>query len=78
MNDSRTRAPGDPGEPGLRTGRTRGPWAVLRAVVTVVLGPAAATASALDQADAAPPHPAARADRTHPSLPSDASRRRAA
>ncbi|GGY39792.1 hypothetical protein [Streptomyces djakartensis] len=34
----------------------RGPWAVLRAALTVVLGPAAATASALDQANAAPPH----------------------
>ncbi|MFF8904133.1 hypothetical protein [Streptomyces olivaceoviridis] len=40
-----------------RTGR--GPWAVVCAVVTVVLGPAAVTASALDQAGAAPPHPAA-------------------
>ncbi|MFI6372042.1 hypothetical protein [Streptomyces sp. NPDC050546] len=41
---------------------TRGPWAVLRAVATVVLGPAAATASALDQANAAPLHDAVKAD----------------
>ncbi|MEW2284292.1 hypothetical protein [Streptomyces sp. NPDC047841] len=32
----------------------RGPWVVLCAVATVVLGPAAVTASALDQANAAP------------------------
>ncbi|MER6465148.1 hypothetical protein ABT278_32450 [Streptomyces sp. NPDC001228] len=33
-----------------------GPWAAACAVVTVVLGPAAVTASALDRADAAPLH----------------------
>ncbi|MFI9610332.1 hypothetical protein ACIHCM_01250 [Streptomyces sp. NPDC052023] len=32
----------------------RGPWRVLCAVATVVVGPAAAIASALDQANAAP------------------------
>ena len=37
-----------------RPGAARGPWAVLCAVATVVLGPAAATASALGQANAAP------------------------
>ncbi|MER6709744.1 hypothetical protein [Streptomyces sp. NPDC000877] len=38
-------------------GATRGgPWAVLSAAATVVLGPAAVTASALDQANAAPMH----------------------
>jgi hypothetical protein len=61
-----------------RAGAARGPWAVLCAVANVVLGPAAATASALDQANAAPLHHAIRADRTHAYLPSDPSRRRAA
>ncbi|MEU9230435.1 hypothetical protein AB0D40_39665 [Streptomyces massasporeus] len=57
---------------------SRGPWAVLCAVVTVVLGPAAVTASALDEANAAPLHHAVRADPAHAYVPSDASRRRAA
>ncbi|MFF7310961.1 hypothetical protein [Streptomyces sp. NPDC008137] len=48
--------------PHTRSAATRGPWAVLRAVATVVLGPAAATASALDQANAAPLHHAVKAD----------------
>ncbi|MFH9008874.1 hypothetical protein ACH4E5_37255 [Streptomyces afghaniensis] len=67
MNSSRTEDP---------TARTRpgGPWAVLCAVATVVLGPAAATASALDQANAAPLHHAGTGDRTH-ALPSGTSRR---
>ncbi|GGW83421.1 hypothetical protein [Streptomyces lomondensis] len=69
-DDGRTTNPG--------TWATRGPWAVLCAVATVVLGPAAATASALDQANAAPLHHAVRADRTHAYLPADTSRRRAA
>ncbi|MDG9709837.1 hypothetical protein [Streptomyces sp. DH10] len=72
MNNGRTR------NPGTRAGAPRGPWAVLRAVATVVLGPAAATASALDQANAAPLHHAVTADRTQAYPPSDASRRRAA
>ncbi|CAM5585508.1 hypothetical protein [Streptomyces coeruleorubidus] len=72
MNNGRTR------NPGIRAGVTRGPWAVLCAVATVVLGPAAATASALDQANAAPLHQAVTADRTHAYPPSDTSRRRAA
>ncbi|MFJ9730533.1 hypothetical protein ACIRUL_04125, partial [Streptomyces sp. NPDC101171] len=62
-----------------RAGRTRparGPWAVVCAVAAVVLGPAAATAtaSALDRADAAPPHhpaPAGTSDRP----PADTTRR---
>ncbi|MGV9567438.1 hypothetical protein [Streptomyces sp. NPDC003480] len=41
---------------GTRAGAVRNPWTVVRAVVTVVLGPAAATASALDQANRAPLH----------------------
>ena len=36
----------------------RGPWTVAATVVTVVIGPAAVTASALDRANAAPPHQA--------------------
>ncbi|MFF4955646.1 hypothetical protein [Streptomyces sp. NPDC001222] len=37
-------------------GAVRNPWTVVCAVATVVLGPAAATASALDQANRAPLH----------------------
>lgn len=33
----------------------RGPWTVVCVVTAVVVGPAAATASALDRANAAPP-----------------------
>ncbi|MEU9393535.1 hypothetical protein AB0D86_26475 [Streptomyces sp. NPDC048324] len=59
-------------------GRTKGvfgPWAALCAAAAVVLGPATVTASALDQANAAPLHHAV-ADRTHAYIPSDSSRRR--
>ncbi|MDQ1020158.1 hypothetical protein [Streptomyces afghaniensis] len=62
MSNDRTR------NPGIRAGAARGPWAVLCAVATVVLGPAAATASALDQANAAPPYHAVTADQTHANL----------
>ncbi|MFF7735043.1 hypothetical protein [Streptomyces sp. NPDC007984] len=65
-------------QPGTRAVAPRGAWAVLCAVVTVVLGPAAVTAAALDQANAAPPHHTVRADQAQAYLPSDASRRRAA
>ncbi|MFD5226959.1 hypothetical protein ACFWJ5_00145 [Streptomyces qaidamensis] len=75
MNNGRTKTPADTD---ARTGRARGPWAVLCAVVTVVLGPAAVTASALDQANAAPVHHAVRADQAHAYIPSDTSRRRGA
>jgi hypothetical protein len=51
---------------------------VLRAVVTVVLGPAAVTACALDQANAAPMHHVVRADQAHAYIPSETSRRRGA
>ncbi|MFJ3507596.1 hypothetical protein [Streptomyces luteogriseus] len=81
MHNGRTKTPGHPGkagEPGTRARTSRGPWAVLCAVVTVVLGPAAVTASALDQANAAPLHHTMRADGTHAYIPSDTSRRRAA
>lgn len=60
----------------------RGPWTVLCAVATIVLGPAAVTASALDQANAAPlrhHHHAIRADQTQQAyIPSDQTRRRTA
>ncbi|WAU86222.1 hypothetical protein O1Q96_10215 [Streptomyces sp. Qhu-G9] len=36
----------------------RGPWTVACVVAAVVVGPSAATASALDRANAAPPHSA--------------------
>ncbi|MET8243383.1 hypothetical protein ABZV31_02460 [Streptomyces sp. NPDC005202] len=60
------------------TAAVRSPWTVVRAVATVVLGPAAVTASALGQANAAPLHQAVKADRTQAYIPSDTGRRRAA
>ncbi|MGW7379409.1 hypothetical protein [Streptomyces sp. NPDC054794] len=42
------------------------------------MGPAAVTASALDQANQAPLHHAVRAERTQAYLPSDTGRRRTA
>ncbi|MFI9805118.1 hypothetical protein ACIHEJ_12245 [Streptomyces sp. NPDC052301] len=74
MNSSRTAAAERTGRP--RTGG--GPWAVLGAVATVVLGPAAVTASALDQANAAPLHHAVKAGQTRAHLPADTVRRRTA
>ncbi|MEU0387618.1 hypothetical protein [Streptomyces chartreusis] len=74
MNSSRTKDPAAR----TRAGVSRGPRAVLCAVATVVLGPAAATASALDQANAAPLHHAVEADQTHAYLPSETSGRRVA
>ncbi|GAA3849980.1 hypothetical protein GCM10023084_00340 [Streptomyces lacrimifluminis] len=61
-------------------GAARNPWTVLCAVATVVLGPAAVTASALDQANAAPMHHhAVRADPAQQAyIPSDPTRRRTA
>ncbi|MEU6812715.1 hypothetical protein ABZ920_27800 [Streptomyces sp. NPDC046831] len=57
----------------------RGYWTVICAIATVVLGPAAATASALDRANAAPlRHDGPRADRTQPCLASHPDRRRTA
>ena len=43
----------------------RTPWTVACAVVTVLVGPAAATASALDRANAAPPYHAHENHGTH-------------
>lgn len=53
-------------------------WTVVCAVVSVVLGPAAVTASALGQANKAPTHHAVKAEQTQAYIPSDLSRRRAA
>ncbi|MDO0932549.1 hypothetical protein QQY66_12890 [Streptomyces sp. DG2A-72] len=76
MNSSHTEARENTGG-WART--ARGPWAVVCAVVAVVLGPAAVTASALDQANTAPMHHAVKADQqTQAYIPSDAGRRRTA
>ncbi|MFI7300469.1 hypothetical protein [Streptomyces sp. NPDC050121] len=60
------------------TRAARGPWTVLCAVAAVVLGPAAATASALEQANSAPMHHAVRADRPQAYIPTDSTRRKLA
>ncbi|MGW4735363.1 hypothetical protein ACWEQC_40520 [Streptomyces shenzhenensis] len=86
MHSSRTDVTGSTGSAGAteeaeqpRRGRFgRGPWTVLGVVAAVLLGPAAATASALDQANKAPLHPAVRAEQTQAHLPTDTSRRRGA
>jgi hypothetical protein len=76
MNSGRTRAGAAEQTSGPRTAWR--PWGVVCAVATVVLGPSAVTASALDQANAAPPHHAVQADRTQACLPADGTRRRTA
>ncbi|KUO03744.1 hypothetical protein [Streptomyces caeruleatus] len=53
-------------------------WTVVCAVASVVLGPAAVTASALDQANKAPMHHAVKAEQTQAYIPTDLNRRRAA
>lgn len=53
MSSSRTK---NPNETGRWTKALRNSWTVAGAVVTVLVGPAAITASALDRANAAPPH----------------------
>ncbi|OQR59296.1 hypothetical protein B6E66_36215 [Streptomyces maremycinicus] len=58
------------------TKAVRSPWTVLCAVAAVVLGPAAATASALERANEAPMHHAARVDRSQAYIPADSTRRR--
>ncbi|MFE3031062.1 hypothetical protein ACFXKY_05380 [Streptomyces canus] len=63
-------------KPGGRSRTARGPWAVVCAVAAVVLGPAAGTASALDQANAAPMHHAVKADQAQAYIPADTTRRR--
>lgn len=56
----------------------RSPWTVLCAVAAVVLGPAATTASALEQANKAPMHHAVRVDQTQAYIPTDSTRRKLA
>jgi hypothetical protein len=63
---------------GVRSKAVRRSWIVLCAVAAVVLGPAAATASALEQADKAPLHHAVRVDQAQAYLPADSTRRRPA
>ncbi|MER6556950.1 hypothetical protein ABT300_04145 [Streptomyces sp. NPDC001027] len=71
----RTRAPWGRSS---RTRAVRDSWTVLCAVAAVVLGPAAATASALEQANKAPLHHAVRVDQAQAYLPADGTRRRPA
>ncbi|MBT2423924.1 hypothetical protein J7F01_20225 [Streptomyces sp. ISL-22] len=52
-------------------------WTVVCAVATVVLGPAAVTASALDQANQAPMYHAVKADQPQAYIPAEPGRRRA-
>ncbi|MGW6733499.1 hypothetical protein [Streptomyces sp. NPDC055013] len=70
------------GDNGTRHRSSKRVWTVVCAVATVVLGPAAVTASALDQANGAPMHHTVKVDpaRTQPQayLPSDPGRRRTA
>ncbi|MDR6973419.1 hypothetical protein J2X68_000088 [Streptomyces sp. 3330] len=56
----------------------RSPWTVLCAVAAVVLGPAATTASALEQANKAPLHHAVRVDQSQAYIPADSTRRKLA
>ncbi|MBE8475873.1 hypothetical protein [Streptomyces justiciae] len=63
----------------IGTKTSRGPWAALCAAAAVVLGPAAVTASALDQANAAPMHHVVlKTDQTQAYIPTDTTRRRTA
>ncbi|MCH5677188.1 hypothetical protein [Streptomyces gilvus] len=81
MNSSHTNITKTPDTAEKTAGRsrlTRGPWAALCAAAAVVLGPAAVTASALDQANAAPLHHAVMAGHTQAYIPADTARRRAA
>lgn len=74
MNSSHTSAP-EKTTGWVRT--ARGPWAALCAAAAVILGPAAVTASALDQANAAPMYHAVKIDQTQAYIPTDTTRRRA-
>lgn len=82
MNSSRTQPTGatpsaGAAEHGAGWARAaRSPWTVLCAVAAVVLGPAATTASALEQANDAPLHHAVRADRQQAYIPADTTTRR--
>ena len=54
----------------------RGSWTVLCVVATVVLGPAAVTAAALDEANAAPMYHSVKVEQTQAYIPSDPGRRK--
>ncbi|MFF3497674.1 hypothetical protein [Streptomyces sp. NPDC003247] len=60
------------------TRAVRSPWTVVCAVAAVVLGPAAATASALEQANNAPLHHTAEASTQQAYIPADTTTRRRA
>jgi hypothetical protein len=77
MNSSHMNTTDTTEKAGGWTRTARGPWAVVCAVAAVLLGPAAVTASALDQANAAPLHHPVKADRTQAYIPADTTRRRA-
>ncbi|CAM5628688.1 hypothetical protein [Streptomyces canus] len=76
MNSSHMNNTNNTEKGGGWTRTARGPWAVVCAVAAVILGPAAVTASALDQANAAPMHHAVKADQTQAYIPTDTTRRR--
>ncbi|MFG3143077.1 hypothetical protein [Streptomyces sp. NPDC048243] len=76
MKISRRENAGHPERAGGWASGVRGPWVVVCAVATVVLGPAAATASALGQANAAPLRHTVRVEQPLACLPADLSRRR--
>ncbi|MFJ8105475.1 hypothetical protein [Streptomyces sp. NPDC096132] len=81
MNSSHSTHDGGHGTEATAAGWTRAarsPWTVLCAVAAVVLGPAAVTASALEQANKAPLHHAVRADQTQAYIPTDSTRRKLA
>ncbi|MFE9769897.1 hypothetical protein ACFYPC_36135 [Streptomyces sp. NPDC005808] len=54
----------------------RGSWTVFCVVATVVLGPAAVTASALEEANAAPMYHPVKVEQTQAYIPSDPGRRK--
>lgn len=78
MNSSRTTTTGTVERDAGWTRAARSPWTVVCAVAAVVLGPAATTASALEQANRAPLHHAVEAEQTQAYLPTDTTPRRRA
>ncbi|MET7826529.1 hypothetical protein ABZT23_17760 [Streptomyces sp. NPDC005386] len=76
MKFSRRENTGHPERAGGWANGVRGPWVVVCAAATVVLGPAAVTASALGQANAAPLRHTVRAEQPQAYLPADLTRRR--
>ncbi|MEU5592301.1 hypothetical protein [Streptomyces sp. NPDC020298] len=62
----------------MSTEMKKSAWTVVCAVAAVVLGPAAVTASALEQANAAPMHHTVRAEQPQAYIPADSTNRRRA